>query len=278
MRLGGRESGNIEDRRGGGGRGGIAVGGGIGSVLLVLLALFFGVDPSAILSGDPGAPPAQERRASPGPSDEGRRFAAQVLAETEDVWAPLFQAQGRRYEPPRMVLYTGAVQSACGNASSQVGPFYCPNDRRVYIDLDFLAAMQRRLNAPGDFAAAYVIAHEVGHHVQNLLGILPRVSAAQRQAGQAQANALQVRVELQADCFAGLWARRANDARRILEDGDIQEGMNAAAAVGDDRLQRRAQGTVQPETFTHGSSAQRVQWFKRGFAGGTLDSCDTFGG
>lgn len=273
MRLGGRESRNIEDRRGGGR---IAVGGGIGGVLLVLIALFFGVDPSVILSGDAGAPPAQERRIEAGPSDAGRRFAAQVLAETEDVWAPIFAAEGRRYEPPRLVLYTGAVQSACGNASNQMGPFYCPNDQRVYIDLDFLAAMQRRLNAPGDFAAAYVIAHEVGHHVQNLLGILPRVSAAQRQAGQAQANALQVRVELQADCFAGLWARRANDSRRILEDGDIQEGMNAAAAVGDDRLQGRARGTVQPETFTHGTSAQRTQWFKRGFAGGTLDSCDTF--
>lgn len=276
MRLGGRESRNIEDRRGGGGR--IAVGGGIGSILLVLIAMFFGVDPSVILSGDPAPPPAQERRADAGPADAGRRFAAQVLAETEDVWAPIFAAQGRRYEPPRLVLYTGAVQSGCGNASNQVGPFYCPSDQRVYIDLDFLAAMQRRLNAPGDFAAAYVIAHEVGHHVQNLLGILPRVSAAQRQAGQAQANALQVRVELQADCFAGLWARRANDARNILEDGDIQEGMNAAAAVGDDRLQGRARGTAQPETFTHGTSAQRTQWFKRGFAGGTLESCDTFSG
>ncbi len=276
MRLGGRESGNIEDRRGGGGR--IALGGGLGSVLLVLLALFFGVDPSVILSGDPGAPPAREQRADAGSSDEGRRFAAQVLAETEDVWTPLFQAQGRRYEAPRLVLYAGAVESACGSTSNQVGPFYCPNDRRVYIDLDFLADMQRRLNAPGDFAAAYVIAHEVGHHVQNLLGILPRVSAAQRQAGQAEANALQVRVELQADCFAGLWARRANDARRILEDGDIQEGMNAAAAVGDDRLQRRARGTVQPENFTHGTSAQRTQWFKRGYAAGTLEACDTFAG
>jgi predicted metalloprotease len=277
MRLGGRESRNVEDRRGGGG-GRIAVSGGIGSVLLVLLALFFGVDPAVILSGDPGAPPAQEQRANPGPSDEGRRFAAQVLAETEDVWTPIFQAQGRRYEAPRLVLFTGAVQSGCGNASAQVGPFYCPNDQRVYIDLDFLAQMQRQLGAPGDFAAAYVIAHEVGHHVQNLLGVLPRVSAAQRQAGEAQSNALQVRVELQADCFAGLWARRANDARGILEDGDIQEGMNAAAAVGDDRLQRRARGTVQPETFTHGTSAQRVQWFKRGYAGGRLDACDTFAG
>jgi predicted metalloprotease len=199
------------------------------------------------------------------------------LAETEDVWNPIFERLGRRYEEPRLVLFSGVTQSGCGTAQAQVGPFYCPADQRVYIDLDFLAQLQRQLGAPGDFAAAYVIAHEVGHHVQNQLGIIQRVEQLKRRASEAEQNALQVRVELQADCLAGLWARRANDARRILEQGDIEEGLNAAAAVGDDRLQRRARGTVQPESFTHGSSAQRARWFRAGLESGRLEACDTFG-
>ncbi len=283
MRLeGGRESSNVEDRRGmrglGGGR--MVVGGGLGTVVLVLLALFLGVDPGLILSGG-GEPPTRSAIEGGGPpsrevQDEAGRFASRVLAETEDVWNPLFQQAGRQYQPPRLVLFSGATQSGCGAASAQVGPFYCPLDQRVYLDLDFLAQMQRGLGATGDFAAAYVIAHEVGHHVQNLLGVLDRVETLKRGAGRVEANALQVRVELQADCLAGLWARRAQDARQILEDGDIEEGLNAAAAVGDDRLQRRAQGTVQPETFTHGSSAERVRWFRRGLESGQISACNTF--
>jgi hypothetical protein len=279
MRLGdGRESGNIEDRRGRGLPIGIA-GGGIGGVVLLVLALLFGVDPSVILSG--GDP--RERQAVPGaqvappPGQEDlRRFVAQVLATTEDVWAGVFQAGGRRYEPPTLVLFSGQVQSACGIAGSAVGPFYCPGDRKVYLDLSFLDDMERRLGAPGDFAQAYVIAHEVGHHVQTELGITQRVDQIRRQLPREEANALSVRVELQADCFAGVWANRAHAMRPILERGDIEEGLNAAAAVGDDRLQRRAQGHVVPESFTHGSAAQRVRWFRRGLQGGDLRQCDTF--
>jgi predicted metalloprotease len=291
MRLeDGRESSNVEDRRrggfGGGGfrRGGLAVGGGIGTVVLVVLGLLFGVDPSVILSGG-GGPAPMEQSVPQGTSQGGRptgddpatRFVSRVLAETEDVWNPAFESIGRTYQEPRLVLFSGVVQSGCGTAQAQVGPFYCPADQRVYLDLDFLAQLQRSLDANGDFAVAYVIAHEVGHHVQNQLGILSRVEQLKRRASEVEANALQVRVELQADCLAGLWARRAHEARNILERGDIEEGLNAAAAVGDDRLQRRARGTVQPETFTHGSSAQRVRWFRRGLESGRLDACDTFG-
>ncbi len=292
MELGdGRDSRNVEDRRGAGGlrggfggglgrgRGGIAVGGGLGTVVLLLIGLFLGVDPTLLLQGGaPGAPPpAIEEARRPPADDPAARFVSRVLAETEDVWHPAFEALGRRYEEPRLVLFSGAVRSACGVAQAQVGPFYCPPDQRVYIDLDFLGEMQRRLGAPGDFAAAYVIAHEVGHHVQNQLGILARVEAEKRGVGREAANALQVRVELQADCLAGLWARRAQDARGILEAGDIEEGLAAAAAVGDDRLQRRAGGEVVPESFTHGSSAQRVRWFRAGLESGRLEACDTFG-
>ncbi|MGK7862909.1 KPN_02809 family neutral zinc metallopeptidase [Falsiroseomonas sp. E2-1-a4] len=272
MRLGGgRESGNVEDRRGRRvGRGGIAIGGGFGGVVLVVLALLFGVDPSVILSGMDPAPQSQTQTRQGAPAqDEGARFVRRVLAETEDVWTPLFAENGRRYQAPTLVLFSGAVQSACGVAQATVGPFYCPGDSQVYIDLDFLADLQRRLGAPGDFAAAYVIAHEVGHHVQNQLGLLGRARPGD--------NAMLVRVELQADCLAGLWARRAHDARQILEDGDIEEGLAAAAAVGDDRLQRRGGGQVVPESFTHGTSAQRVRWFRTGLQAGTLQACDTFG-
>jgi predicted metalloprotease len=283
MRLGGgRESRNVEDRRGmRGGR--IVAGGGIGSIVLVVLALLFGVDPSVLLSGggpmgsDPQQRPGMAEGSRAGPAEDAAgRFVARVLAETEDVWNPIFSSLGRSYEEPRVVLYSGVVQSACGTAQSAVGPFYCPGDRRVYLDLEQLDQMQRTLGAEGDFAAAYVIAHEVGHHVQNLLGVLDRGEQIKQRAEERERNAVQVRIELQADCLAGLWARRAHEARNILEAGDIEEGLGAAAAVGDDRLQRRARGTVMPDAFTHGSSAQRVRWFRTGLESGRLDACDTF--
>ncbi|MBX9698787.1 MAG: neutral zinc metallopeptidase [Acetobacteraceae bacterium] len=287
MRLGDeRESTNVEDRRGGG-RGGFGgglpiriAGGGLGGVVLLVVALLFGVDPSVLFSGgDPvdrrGAPTAQYAPAPEG-QDGMRRFVAQVLATTEDAWDGLFQEAGRRYDPPRLVLFSDQVRSACGMAGSAVGPFYCPADGKVYLDLAFFRDMQRQLGASGDFAWAYVIAHEVGHHVQRELGILQRVEQLRRGLPQAEANALQVRVELQADCFAGVWAHRAQAARNILERGDIEEGLAAAAAVGDDRLQRRTQGHVVPESFTHGSSAQRVRWFRRGLESGDPRQCDTF--
>ncbi|ONG54924.1 hypothetical protein BKE38_09760 [Pseudoroseomonas deserti] len=278
MRLGGPESGNVEDRRGRGG-GGIAIGG-LGGVAILLVCLFLGIDPSVLFSDNQSPAPTQ-REASRDPGarnaapqdDAGRRFIAQVLGETEQVWTAQFQAMGRQYQAPVLVLFSGATQSGCGGAQAQMGPFYCPNDRRVYIDLDFMAQLQQQLGARGDFAAAYIVAHEVGHHVQNELGVLRRADELRRGN---DANAVQVRVELQADCFAGLWAKRANDARQILEPGDVEEGLNAAAAVGDDRLQRRAGGRVQPESFTHGSSEQRVRWFRRGLESGALSACDTF--
>ncbi|WP_198373583.1 KPN_02809 family neutral zinc metallopeptidase [Roseomonas rosulenta] len=277
MRLDGPESSNVEDRRGQriGGRG-IAVGGGIGGVVILLIALFLGVDPGVLMEGGDSAPaPAAQRQASP-QDDAARHFVAQVLGETEQVWGAEFARAGTRYEDPSLVIFSGATQSGCGFAQAQMGPFYCPRDRRIYIDLDFMADLQRRLGAGGDFAAAYIVAHEVGHHVQNLVGVLDRVDQARRGEGERAANALQVRVELQADCLAGVWARRAQETRNILEKGDIEEGLNAAAAVGDDRMQRAGQGRVAPETFTHGSSAQRVQWFRRGLEAGRMDACNTF--
>jgi hypothetical protein len=286
MRLGDeRESGNIEDRRGSGGGGfpiGVA-GGGLGTIALVLVALFFGVDPSVILSGGGGQPEAPvARQAGSGPpdaADDGqRRFVAQVLATTEDVWSDTFRRGGNTYQPPNLVLFSGTTQSGCGTAQTATGPFYCPLDQKVYLDLGFFREMERRLGAPGDFARAYVIAHEVGHHVQNQIGVLRRVEAERRGMGEAEANALQVRVELQADCFAGVWANRTQRNRQVLEQGDIEEGLNAAAAVGDDRLQRRSRGVVVPESFTHGSSAQRMQWFRRGLEAGDPRACDTFAG
>lgn len=285
MRLDGPESRNVEDRRGAGGfrRGGIAVGGGLGGVALVLLLMFLGVDPSILLDDGSLNPQqqqqAEQRQGTPPADDSGRRFVAQVLGDTEMVWKDQFQKIGRTYRDPVLVLFSGATQSACGAAQSQVGPFYCPNDQRVYIDLDFMAQLQRQLGANGDFAAAYIIAHEVGHHVQNQLGILELTRGMQQQAtDRAEANAIQVRVELQADCFAGLWANHAERARSILEQGDVEEGLNAAAAVGDDRLQRRSQGQVQPESFTHGSSEDRMRWFRTGLQRGELAACDTFAG
>jgi predicted metalloprotease len=282
MRLEGeRESANVEDRRGAGLPIGVA-GGGIGTVVLVVLALLMGVDPREILSGDtgPAAPPqsAPESRYAPadGASEEAKRFVSRVLASTEDVWTAVFRENGRRYDPPRLVLFSGAVRSGCGVAGTAVGPFYCPADLQVYIDLAFFRDMERKLGAPGDFARAYVIAHEVGHHVQTEFGITQRVAQLKARAGEEQNNALSVRVELQADCLAGVWARRAQEMRGILDKGDVEEGLNAAAAVGDDRLQRRARGEVVPESFTHGSSAQRARWFRTGLSSGDLRACDTF--
>jgi len=281
MRLEGeRDSSNVEDRRGGGGLPMGVAGGGIGTVLLVVLALAFGVDPRALLDGGgPVAPPQSAPGARYAPadgSDEARRFVGRVLASTEDVWTAVFRENGRRYDSPRLVLFSGGVRSACGIAGAAVGPFYCPADQQIYIDLAFFRDMERQLGASGDFAQAYVIAHEVGHHVQAELGVAQRVGQLRERAGQAESNALSVRLELQADCFAGVWARRAHEARGILERGDIEEGIGAAAAVGDDRLQRRARGEVVPESFTHGSSAQRVRWFRTGLGAGDIRACDTF--
>ncbi len=272
----GRESDNVEDRRGLRAAPTIA-GGGIGTIVLVLVAMYFGIDPSFLLQS--GAPPSasvqQPVSVSPG-QDDASRFVSVVLADTEDTWHGLFRQMGGTYREPKLVLFSGAVQSACGFAQAAVGPFYCPADQKVYIDLGFYQELKNRFQAPGDFAQAYVIAHEIGHHVQNLLGISDKVESLRARSGRAEANALSVRLELQADCFAGVWAYHAHKARQILESGDIEEGLNAASAIGDDRLQMQARGYVAPDSFTHGSSAQRVRWFKRGLAGGDLRQCDTF--
>ena len=276
-----RESQNVEDRRGqrgggGGFPGGRIAGGGLGMVAVALIAMFLGVDPGQLIQAlDGGAPPAQQQQGRPPDTtnDENARFVSRVLASTEDVWTAEFRRVGRTYEAPRLVLFSGATQSGCGPAQAAMGPFYCPNDRRVYIDLAFFREMERRLGAPGDFARAYVIAHEVGHHVQNALGILPRAQQMQQRAGEREANAISVRVELMADCLAGFWARRADDMRRILESGDIEEGINAAAAVGDDRLQG---SNAHQEHFTHGTSAQRTRWFRTGLEATNVEGCDTF--
>jgi predicted metalloprotease len=276
--MGGRQSDNVEDRRGIGVP--LVAGGGIGTIVLLVLALFFGFDPSVILQGDGTSPPVTQApapSASPRGDDELRDFVATVLADTEDTWGALFRDMGRQYREPKLVLFNTAVQSACGIAGSATGPFYCPQDQKVYLDLDFFRALSNRFRAPGDFAQAYVIAHEVGHHVQKLLGISDVVMP-ERQRGGARANAASVRLELQADCLAGVWAYHADRARHILEQGDVEEALGAAAAIGDDRLQRQAGGRVAPETFTHGTSQQRVRWFTRGIEAGDLRQCDTFAG
>ena len=273
---GGRESGNVEDRRGFRAVPTIA-GGGIGTVAIVLIAMFFGVDPTMLLqSMGSSEGPSPRAVSTPAPQDEASKFVAVVLADTEDTWNQLFRQMGGTYQEPKLVLFSGAVQSACGFAQAAVGPFYCPADRKVYIDLVFFQELKERFRAPGDFAQAYVIAHEIGHHVQNLLGISEKVETLRGRAGEAQANALSVRLELQADCFAGVWAHHAQKTRQILEAGDVEEALNAATAIGDDRMQMRARGYVAPDSFTHGSSAQRVRWFKQGIATGDVRQCDTF--
>ena len=284
---GNRESDNVEDRRddGGGGSGGGLLGGrsiGIGTIVVALLGGWaFGINPLTILnllSG--GAPPAQVQQQAPAhrpPADDHMaKFVSTVLADTEDVWKDVFAKGGATYKEPRLVLFRGATQTACGQGQSAMGPFYCPGDQKVYIDLGFYETLTKRLGAPGEFAQAYVVAHEVGHHVQNLLGISAKVDKMRGQVSQADYNVLSVKLELQADCFAGVWAYHANQSRHILEGGDIEAAMNAAAKIGDDALQRSGGGAVVPESFTHGTSAQRQRWFNTGITTGSVKSCDTF--
>jgi len=277
----GRRSENVEDRRG------LRVsprvaGGGIGTLLLVLAALYFGIDPSVILNQSQmslpgGGAPTQTAPYSASPEEKQlAEFVSVVLAETEDTWKALFRDMGKTYEEPKLVLFSEAVESACGMASTAVGPFYCPMDQKVYIDLSFYSDLKNRFGAPGDFAQAYVIAHEVGHHVQNLLGIAEKVHSLRSRAGEPEGNRLSVMMELQADCLAGVWAYHADKARHILEQGDVEEALNAASSIGDDRLQRQSRGYVTPDSFTHGSSAQRVRWFKRGLETGNMGQCNTF--
>ncbi len=273
MRLGGKRSSNVEDRRGMGGP--LIAGGGIGAVVIALLIIFLGGDPNVVLQ-TPASQQGQPRETTPEENAQAE-FVTMVLGETEASWDAIFQNQvGRPYEKPTLVLFTDAVQSECGVGQAASGPFYCPLDGKVYLDLGFFNELDQRFGAPGDFARAYVVAHEVGHHVQTLLGISQQVQSARSSASTEEGNALSVRQELQADCFAGLWARHANEQRQILEEGDVEEGLAAASAIGDDTLQRQTQGRVVPESFTHGSSAQRVEWFRRGFNSGDLARCDTF--
>jgi uncharacterized protein len=279
MRWSGRrESTNVEDRRGI--RFGRAGGIGLGTIVLALIAVYFGQDPSVVLQNVQPTTTQEQQGPYQESPEEARlhEFVLVVLADTEDTWGEIFKAAGRTYEEPKLVLFSGAVESACGFAQAAVGPFYCAGDHKVYIDLSFYQDLQNRFGAPGDFAQAYVVAHEIGHHVQTLLGISERNMAARQRASEVEANALSVRQELQADCFAGIWAHNAERSRQLLESGDIEEGLNAASAIGDDRLQRQAQGYVAPESFTHGSSEQRVRWFKRGYESGAVGQCDTFAG
>lgn len=272
-----RESENVEDERGSGGGGRLAIGGGIGGVIVVVLYLLLGGDPQALLNSQQGASISQPGQVDGvAPRDEAGKFVAVVLADTEDAWHDIFRQIGRQYEEPKLVLFSDQTSSGCGFASGASGPFYCPQDRRVYIDLGFYRLLQERLGAGGDFAQAYVIAHEVGHHVQNLLGITDRVQAARRRISNSEYNQLSVRLELQADFLAGVWARYADRTKQVVEAGDIEEAMRAAAAVGDDRLQRRARGYVVPDSFTHGTSEQRVRWFRKGYETGDLRQGDTF--
>ena len=286
---GNRESDNVEDRRGdgsdGGGGGGFGLGGrsvGIGTIAVALVAsYFFGINPMTVISllsggGAPVAPVQRSPAKAPAANDPATHFVKVVLADTEDVWGALFRAQNANYVAPKLVLFSGSTATSCGQGQSATGPFYCPADQKVYIDLSFYKLMRERFHVDGEFAQAYVIAHEVGHHVQNLMGISGKVDAARRRASAVQSNALSVRLELQADCFAGVWAFHANEARGILETGDVDTALNAATAIGDDALQRQAQGHVVPDSFTHGSSAQRVRWFKRGISTGKVTECDTF--
>jgi hypothetical protein len=277
----GRRSENVEDRRGFhvSRR---AAGGGIGTIVLVLVALYLGVDPSVILDQTqmsvPGAGTSTQSAPYSASPEEKRlaEFVSVVLADTEDTWHALFRSMGKTYEEPKLVLFSGAVESACGFASAAVGPFYCPADQKVYIDLSFYSDLKSRFGAPGDFAQAYVISHEVGHHVQNLLGIAEKVHSLRSRISETEANKLSVMMELQADCFSGVWAHHADKARKILDQGDVEEALNAASAIGDDRLQRKSRGYVTPDSFTHGSSAQRMRWFNLGLKTGSIGQCNTF--
>jgi predicted metalloprotease len=276
MWQGRRESENVEDALGSGGRR-LVVGVGIGTIILVAIYLLLGGDPQALFNSQEGAQLSQPGQIdSQGPQDEASKFVAVVLADTEDAWHEVFRQMGRQYEEPKLVLFTDQIRSGCGFASGASGPFYCPEDRRVYIDLGFYRLLQQRLGAGGDFAQAYVVAHEVGHHVQNLLGITDRVQAMRGRVSESEYNQLSVRLELQADFLAGVWARYADRVKGVVEAGDIEEAMSAASAVGDDRLQRGARGYVVPDSFTHGSSEQRVRWFRRGYETGDVRQGDTF--
>jgi len=273
-----RRSDDVEDDRGSGiGRG---AGIGIGTIVILVIGYFMGVSPSTLLSLLNGGDPQEVSQ--PGPADSRTSndpqvdFVRAVLGETEDVWGAYFSNMGKTYVRPKLVLFSGQISSACGFASSASGPFYCPGDQRVYIDLSFFRQLATEFAAPGDFARAYVIAHEVGHHVQNQLGITDTAARAEERAGRAGANRVSVKIELQADCFAGVWAAQADHARKILEPGDLEQGLKAASSVGDDTLQKREQGTIVPDSFTHGTSAQRVGWFRRGFESGKIGNCDTF--
>ena len=288
-----RQSDNIEDRRGmstggmgggggfrlptGGRGGGIGIG---GLVVILLISWALGINPLALLSGDMSTDSgSQQQQTGTRPqgqsSDETTAFVRTILAETEDTWGKIFQASGETYQKPTLVLFSGQVRSACGNATSASGPFYCPVDRKVYLDTDFFRELSQRFGASGDFAQAYVIAHEVGHHVQNLTGVLPEFNPRRQSMSESQANALSVKVELQADCYAGIWGK-STQQKGILEAGDLEEALNAAHQIGDDTLQKKTQGYVVPDSFNHGTSAQRVEWFRRGFESGRVEDCDTF--
>lgn len=272
--LGRKGSGNIDDRRG---RGGMAVGGGLVGIIVVIVAMLLGKNPQELMNVIPGG--ALQEQSSPNntpPTDEAGQFVAVVLGDTEAVWSKLFLEMGREYEKPTLVLFSGQTQSGCGFASAATGPFYCPADEDVYIDLSFNNELKERFGAPGDFAQAYVIAHEVGHHVQNLLGTTDRVDQLRGKISEIEYNKLSVRLELQADFYAGVWAHHAQRMNQILEPGDIEEALNAANAIGDDRLQQQTQGQVVPDAFTHGTSEQRMRWFKKGYETGDIDQGDTF--
>ncbi|MDR1995550.1 neutral zinc metallopeptidase [Azonexus sp.] len=285
MRMDGqRESDNLEDRRSAGSSG-LRLGGGrlsLGAIIIALVASYFlGINPLTVLNmlGGGGLPAVEQNAPAahrPPADDETARFVSQVLASTEDTWHQVFQASGKQYREPKLVLFSGVTPTACGTGQSAMGPFYCPGDQKVYIDLQFFDELKTRFKAPGEFAQAYVIAHEVGHHVQNLLGISEQVQRARQRVGEAEGNALSVRLELQADCLAGVWGKRTDTMKKVLEPGDLEAALNAASAIGDDRLQQQARGRIVPESFTHGSSAQRMRWFKRGFESGDMNQCNTF--
>ncbi len=287
MKTDGRESDNVEDRRGeSAAGGGLPIGGrglGIGAIVVALVASYFlGIDPRVLLGMldgvDTSVPPQTQVPAGPAkkPTDEIGRFMSVVLADTEDTWSALFRQGGGEYRPPRLVLFTNAYPTACGMGQSAAGPFYCPQDQKVYLDTSFFRLLQERFGAAGDFAQAYVVAHEIGHHVQNQLGIMEKTAQLRSRISEAQYNQVSVRVELQADCFAGIWAHHANRSRQILEAGDLEEALRAASRIGDDVLQKQAQGYAVPETFTHGTAEQRVRWFRTGFETGSLTACNTF--
>ena len=278
-----RQSDNVEDRRGGGG--GFGIGGrgiGIGTIAIALLAWgVFGINPLTtigVLSGGGGSPQIVQQGPSKAPpaDDRNAAFVSTVLASTEDVWGQIFQQGGARYQQPRLVLFRGATPTACGTGQSAMGPFYCPGDQKVYLDMNFFDTMTRQLGAPGEFARAYVVAHEVGHHVQNLLGVTGKVDSMRGRISETQQNQLSVRLELQADCYAGIWANRSQQAKQWLDADDIESAVNAAQQIGDDTLQKRGQGYAVPDSFTHGSSAQRVRWFMQGYKTGSVQACDTF--